>query len=264
MQRYTHFILPVRSPPNPIRALDNSFTSTQSTGQNIFLNSQIDGSTLQCVFCHKVPVGTDGFSSFEGEPQEFKIAHLRNLYQKVGMFGVPPGTQAPATGPVGDQVRAFGFLHDGSIDSVFDFLHASVFNFGSNPDTKRRQVEAFLMAFDTGLAPIVGQQVSATSTTFADATVTARINLLIARADAGDCDLVVKGVRAGQARGWLYQPASGQVQSDRASDPLLGEASLRAQAATAGQGLTHTAGPPGGGTRPGIHRDEGGALHPTQ
>src|SRR6266446_6389998 len=48
MQSYTDFILTVRYPANPIRALDNSFTSTQSTGQNIFLNSQIDGSTLQC------------------------------------------------------------------------------------------------------------------------------------------------------------------------------------------------------------------------
>src|SRR5439155_10650681 len=117
----------------------------------VFLNTPIDGGVLQCAFCHKLPIGTDGFSSFEGEPQEFKIPHLRNLYQKVGTFGVPPGTQAPATGFLGDQVRGFGFLHAGSIDSVFDFLHANVFAFGSNADTKRRQVEAFLMAFDTGL-----------------------------------------------------------------------------------------------------------------
>src|SRR5438128_1117256 len=264
MQAFTDFILTVRYPPNPIRALDGSLNATQASGQSIFLNSPIDASVLQCAFCHRTAIGTDGFSSFEGEPQEFKIAHLRNLYQKVGMFGVPPGAQAPATGFLGDQVRGFGFLHDGSVDTVFDFLHASVFNFGSNPDTKRRQVEAFLMAFDTGLAPIVGQQVSATSTTFADATVTARINLLIARADAGDCNLVVKGVRAGQARGWLYQPASGQFQSDRASEPLLSEASLRAQAGTVGQELTYTAVPPGSGTRIGIDRDEDGFFDRTE
>src|SRR5207249_1094472 len=209
--------------------------------------------------------GTDGFSSFESEPQEFKIAHLRNLYQKVGMFGVPPGAQAPATGFLGDQVRGFGFLHDGSIDSVFDFLHASVFNFGSNADTKRRQVEAFLMAFDTGLAPIVGQQVSATSTTFNDSTVTGRINsLLILRANVGDCDLVVKGVRNGEARGWLYQSAFGVFRSDRASEPLLDEPTLRAQAAVVGQELTYTAVPPGTGTRIGIDRDEDGYFDRTE
>src|SRR5213594_237938 len=264
MQAFTDFILTVRYPPNPIRTLDNSLNATPASGQNIFLNSPIDASVLQCAFCHRTAIGTDGFSSFEGEPQEFKIAHLRNLYQKVGMFGVPPGAQAPATGFLGDQVRGFGFLHDGSVDTVFDFLHASVFNFGSNPDTKRRQVEAFLMAFDTGLAPIVGQQVSATSTTFADATVTGRINLMIARANASECDLVVKGVLGGAARGWLYQPASGQFQSDRASEPLLNEASLRAQAGTAGQELTYTAVTPGSGTRIGIDRDEDGFFDRTE
>jgi len=264
MQAFTDFILTVRYPPNPIRALDGSLNATQASGQSIFLNSPIDASVLQCAFCHRTAIGTDGFSSFEGEPQEFKIAHLRNLYQKVGMFGVPPGAQAPATGFLGDQVRGFGFLHDGSVDTVFDFLHASVFNFGSNPDTKRRQVEAFLLAFDTGLAPIVGQQVSATPTTFADPTVTGRVNLMIARANAGDCDLVVKGIRAGEARGWLYQPSAGQFESDRATETLLTEATLRGQAATAGQELTYTAVPPGSGVRIGVDRDEDGFLDRTE
>ena len=54
---------------------------------------------------------TDGLSSFEGEPQEFKIAHLRNIYQKVGMFAAS-----------GEQIRGFGFLHDGSVATVFNFL----------------------------------------------------------------------------------------------------------------------------------------------
>src|SRR5438128_874198 len=39
MQSYTDFILTVRYPPNPIRALDNGLTSAQSSGQSIFLNS---------------------------------------------------------------------------------------------------------------------------------------------------------------------------------------------------------------------------------
>ena len=68
---------------------------------------------ITCTFCHRLPLGTDGLSTFEGETQEFKIAHLRNLYQKVGMFGVAGGAT------VGDQVRGFGFLHDGSVSTVF-------------------------------------------------------------------------------------------------------------------------------------------------
>ena len=74
--------------------------------------------------------GTNGDASFENEEQIVKIAHLRNLYQKVGMFGMPAcRSSTPATTRYkGDQIRGFGFLHDGSIDTVFRFLQATVFN----------------------------------------------------------------------------------------------------------------------------------------
>ena len=122
MQAFTDFILTVVFPPNPIRALSNTLTGAPSAGSTFFQNTPVDGG-LTCNFCHRLPLGTDGLSSIEGEPQEFKIAHLRNLYQKIGMFGFPgqPNT--------GNQVRGFGFLHDGSIDTVIDFLSAGVFNF---------------------------------------------------------------------------------------------------------------------------------------
>ena len=110
--------------------------------------------------------GTDGFSSFENETQDLKIPHLRNLYQKVGMFGMPsvsdfinPGNN----GFQGPQVRGFGFLHDGSIDTLFRFHNATVFNqSGINPggfasgaagDTQRRDVEQFMLAFDSDMKP---------------------------------------------------------------------------------------------------------------
>jgi hypothetical protein len=272
MQVFTDFILTVRYPPNPIRALDNTLTATQASGQSTFTTGRVDA--LQpCSFCHQLPIGTDGRMSFEGEPQEFKIAHQRNLYQKIGMFGVPTGVSGiPATGFLGDQVRGFGFLHDGSIPTVFDFLQADVFQFAS--DTQRRNVEAFVQSFDTGLAPIVGQQVSAAPANVNDANVIARINLLIARDDAGECDLVVKGVFANQARGWLYN-GSNQFKSDRGcagaipvcpggSDGLVDKDTLRAQAAVAGQELTYTCVPPGSGTRIAVDRDEDGYFDRTE
>jgi DNA-binding beta-propeller fold protein YncE len=253
MQDFTDFILSVRYPPNPIRALSNTPTAAQSAGESFFLNTAVDASVLTCVFCHRMPFGTDGLSSIEGEPQEFKIAHQRNLYQKVGMFGFP------GTGFLGDQVRGFGFLHDGSVDTIFTFLNAPAFNFGSGAaaNTNRRNVEQFLFGFDTGLRPAVGQQVSATPTTFSDAGVIARIGLLVARDDAGDCELVVKGMLAGEARGWLHT-SGGSFQSDRAADPLVSEATLRAQAATPGRELVYTCVPPGSGMRLGLDRDGDG------
>jgi hypothetical protein len=163
MQQFTDFILTVRYPPNPIRALDNDGTAAQDSGETFFTSTPTDGGNT-CQFCHTLPFGTDGFSTFEGETQEFKIAHMRNLYQKVGMFGVPPGVPGiPATGNLGPQVRGFGFLHDGSIATVFDFVNANVFL--NLNDTLRRNLEAFALALDTGLRPVVGQQLTVTATT---------------------------------------------------------------------------------------------------
>src|SRR6185369_11742493 len=66
MQAFTDFILTVKYPPNPIRALDNAGTAQQNAGETFFNNTAVDG-PFQCVFCHALPLGTDGFSSFEGE-----------------------------------------------------------------------------------------------------------------------------------------------------------------------------------------------------
>jgi len=73
--------------------------------------------------------GTDGRSVKDPFPQMFKIPQLRNLYQKVGMFGFPsiPAILPGNNGDQGDQVRGFGFFHDGSIDTDFRFVSAIFF-----------------------------------------------------------------------------------------------------------------------------------------
>src|SRR5262249_13246206 len=180
--------------------------------------------------------------------------HLRNAYQKVGMFGMPavPFFRAGNNGNQGDQVRGFGFLHDGSVDTLFRFHGANAFNFGP---TEAAQLEQFVLAMDSNMKPIVGQQVTLTSGNSAAAG--PRITLLIARAAAGDCELTVKGTLAGQARGWL-RLSNGDFRSDRGTEPTLTDALLRAQAATPGQERTYLCAPPGSGTRIGIDRDEDG------
>src|SRR5262249_38906020 len=102
--------------------------------------------------------------------------------------------------------------------------------------------------------PIVGQQITLTGTNAGVAG--PRIDLLIARAAAGECDLVVKGTLSGQQRGAVRLP-SGLFQRDRAADALLTDAQVRALA-SAGQELTYTCVPPGSGTRIGVDRDEDG------
>jgi YVTN family beta-propeller protein len=280
MQQFTDFALQITLPPNPNRALDNSLTPAQAAGRNFFLGPRLaDGRAgtflnqqlgFTCEGCHRLQpelghFGTDGRASFENEEQIIKIPHLRNLYQKVGMFGVldVAGERPLNQPPQGPQVRGFGFLHDGSVDTLFRFFNANVFatnqiggpNVGFPSDTDRRNMEQFVLAFDSNLAPVVGQQITLTAGN--PAVVGSRIDLLVARAAAGECDLIVKGTSNGEQRGWMRR-SDGQFRSDRASEPLLSDGELRAVAGTAGQELTYTCVPPGSGTRAGIDRDEDG------
>jgi hypothetical protein len=192
------------------------------------------------------------------------------------MFGLPAavaGSGLEPTPHLGDQVRGFGFLHDGAIPTLFDFVSANVFQRidrdPMNPagphigTTDRRNLEAFLLAFDTGLRPAVGQQVSATPSTFNDTAVVNRINLLVARDEAGDCDLVVKGVIGGLARGAVYNGGN-QFRLDRNADALMSVTDLRNLAGTAGQELVYTCVPPGSGVRIGVDRDEDGLFDRTE
>jgi len=248
MQAFTDFILTVTYPPNPIRRLNGSLTAQQTEGRDLFFGPITDV-LFNCAGCHTLDpangfFGTDGFATFEGETQSFKVAHLRNAYQKVGMFSV-----------AGPQVRGFGFLHDGSVDTVFRFLGASVFQLTNQ---QQRRLEQFVLAFDSNLAPIVGQQVTLDATNAL--VVEQRLNLIRDRAlNAGECDVVVKGTIAGEQRGAWLAP-SGLFELDRADDPPLDDATFRALAATPGQELTYTCVPPGSGKRLGVDRDEDGHL----
>ena len=269
MQAFTDFILQVTYPPNPVRALDNSLTPDQAAGRSFYFNSNPSDTIGTCNFCHVLDTaagffGADGMSVVE--PQSMKVPHLRNAYQKVGMFGMPLATgllgfNAGDNGFKGDQVRGFGYEHDGSVDTLFRFFRLTGFNQsgqntgGFSSDVQRRQVEQFVLAYDTNLAPIVGQQITLTSTNAAVAG--PRIDLLVARAAAGECDLVVKGTYAGQQRG-AYRLPSGLFRSDRLSDPLGTEAVVRSQAAVPGQEVTYTCVPPGSGERIGVDRDADG------
>jgi hypothetical protein len=266
MQLFTNFALALTYPPNPIRPLDNSLSPPAAAGESLY-HGAITDTVANCNGCHTLDrsrgsFGTSGASTFENEAMEFKVPHLRNAYQKVGMFGEPPSNFFPdADGSfMGDQVRGTGFLHDGSVSTVFNFVGAGVF--GVN-DNEQRQLEAFIMEFDSDLAPIVGQQ--ATLTTNSGIDTLQRIDLLIERADATyyvnpgfgavkECDLIVKGVLDGAYRGWLY--AGGDTfTSDHSGEPPWSKSELLAIADVPGQGLTFTCVPPGSGTRMGVNRD---------
>ena len=80
------------------------------------------------------------------------------------------------------------------------------------------------------------------------------------QADAGNCEVVVKGHVAGESRGYVYV-GSGNYESDRLADGTLTDATVRGFAGTLGQELTFTAVPPSDGTRIGVDRDDDGFHH---
>jgi DNA-binding beta-propeller fold protein YncE len=278
MQAFTNFVLQITYPPNPIRNLDNSLTPVQQAGRDFFLDitDSLVGGT--CESCHRLDpganpsegpfagfFGTDGRSSFDGEPQIVKVPHLRNMYQKVGMFGSASTINSVGPDPfLGDQIRGFGFSHDGSVPTMFRFnsgFDMTALNPVGLPITPegaqaKRNMEQFMLAFDTNLAPIVGQQVTLTAAT--QHAVSPRIDLLIARADAGECDLVAKG-RILDEVGFLYV-GGGRFQVDRRALPPIGDRDLRRLVTVTGAALTYTCVPPGSGTRIGIDRDLDGAF----
>jgi DNA-binding beta-propeller fold protein YncE len=278
MQKFTDFILQVMVPPNPIRNLDNSLTAEQEAGRDFFLNVVV-APTGQCGRCHQIDpdanpgegafagfFGTDGSLSFAAEPQLFKVPHLRNQYQKIGMFGA--GFAQGSVGPdpfLGDQVRGFGFNHDGTIPDLFLFnsgFDINPFNPVGIPitpegETAKRNMEAFMLAFDTNLAPIVGQQVTFTGANHA--VTDPRIDLLMARADAGECDLVAKGRIAHHEIGFLYL-GGGHFAADLQSVPPIADPILRLVVALSHGALTYTCAPLGSGERIGIDRDLDGHL----
>ena len=306
MQAFTDFALQITYPPNPIRALDNSLSPAQQRGRDIYFGDRSD-TFFNCNGCHVLDrdgnrafgvakpgfFGTDGRFSFENEPQFLKIPHLRNLYQKVGMFGMPaaPFFLPLDNGFMGEQIRGFGFLHDGSTDTLFRFHSATVFvrrpagflssidpgnpaGFPFAPPTtaeglaiflegvaQRRAMEQFMLAFDSNLAPIVGQQVTLDGAN--SAAVNARINLLMARAEAGECDLVVKGRPGAEEGGYLYL-GSGFFAQDRAGKPPIGDAALRTAARLPGGEVTYTCAPPGSGARIAFDRDGDGVRDGTE
>ena len=275
MKSFRDFILTVVYPPNPIANIDDTLTPGQTAGRQVFESNGnrdgVGGDGVSCGTCHTLPLGTDGRGTFEGETQDFKVPHLRNLYQKVGMFGYaipnivsdsPFTLQAVPTPHLGDQVRGTGFLHDGSVPTLHNFFRAVFpeavpFKFpddvGRSGHQKVNELVAFLMTFDTGLAPVVGQQVTIDSSNATEAT--ARVGVLRGRADAARCDLVAHGLVDGLVRGYFYT-GGGVYQSDRRSETTT-EAAL-ITAVVGGAVVTFTAVYLGGGERIAIDRDEDG------
>jgi len=317
MNEFTDFALALMYPPNPIRHLDDSLTPAQQAGKDFFFDpTKVVDSVFHCSGCHVVDrdfnkdmtnkpgvFGTDGRNTFSFIQQFLKIPHLRNVYNKVGMFGMPNSRKYLADDPFtgmdpawnpnvpedfqkianhlffgndnvhrGDQIKGFGYTQEGSTDTLFRFHNTNGFlprapgtvspldpgNDDALPITPegmeiRRNLEQYMMVFPSNFFPIMGQQITLTENN-ADI-VGPRIDLMIARADLGECDLIAQKKK----QGFLYQ-GDGTFARDRLQKRPISDAGLRKKAKRH-IGITYTCTPPGSGMRIALDRDEDGVLN---
>jgi len=260
MADFGAFIQSLSYPPNPNQNLDRTLPNpatgpSAARGAQLFSDplNRFDANLFTCNQCHTATPGLGsgtngalipGFALQES--QDFKVPQLRGEYQKTGFNRTS-----------GEQLTGYGFIHDGSTDSLLNFLHAPVFTFQN--DNQRRDVEQFVLAFDSGIAPAVGLQVTVNSDNKTSTAATDRINLLMAQASAGNCDLIVKGIYSGAARGFLYA-GNGMFQTDKQGEAPVSLQTLL-QAAGLRSELTFTGVPVGAGRRNAIDQNENGTLN---
>ncbi len=258
MADFRAFVQSLTYPPNPNQNLDrtlpNPATGPNATrGAQLFNTVPFDAGIFTCNQCHTanpgLGTGTNGalIPAFAlQESQDFKVPQLRGQYQKTGF------TRGP-----GEQLTGYGFLHDGSTDSLLNFLHAPVFTFQS--EIQRQDVEQFVLAFDSGIAPAVGLQTTVNADNKLSGAVTDRINLLMAQATAGNCDLIVRGLYNGSARGFLYT-GNALFQTDKLGEPPV-SLQMLLQAAGSRSELTFTGVPLGTGRRNALDQNGNGTLN---
>ncbi len=315
MQEFEDFLATIAFPPNPFRNFDNSLplnlplpghfspgrfspagqplpNGNALSGLILYAdaNRKLDAGLLACITCHTLPtgIGTDStlnLQTFAYDPLPagaqgqhhamlvagdgstnlaMKVPHIRNAYSKVGFDTTQLENNA-----------GFGFLHDGSVDSLARFVAEPVFTVQN--DQEIADLVAFMLCMTgsdlppggtsvfnpPGVASLdthaaVGEQTTVLDAATAPPIQTFFINIMISAAQSGKVGLVVKGVVNGEQRGFMYSAAVSGFQSDRQSQTFTPAALLGL--ARSGSELTYTVVPRDSQTRIGIDRDLNGVL----
>ncbi len=304
MQEFEDFLATIRMPPNPFRNFDNTlptnlplpgqFTTGRfgPAGQPLpngnavnglvaYRTANLDG--VNCIACHTTPTGAGTDTTIQGlsfvpippGPEgehhlalvsvdgstniSIKVPQLRNQYEKVGFEATQQFNRA-----------GFGFLHDGSVDSLARFVSEPVFNVTSNQQIA--DLVALIMAFSgsdypprTALEPpgvasldtpaSVGTQITVDGSNKTSAAVIALISSMKSQADANKVGWIARGLQGGLQRGAQYI-GTDNWQLDRAGE-IVNTDTLRLAAGN-GSEITFTVVVKGTERRIGIDRDADG------
>jgi len=106
---------------------------------------------------------------------------------------------------------------------LFSFLHANVFFFQN--DNQRRDIEQFVLAFDTGIAPAVGLQVTVDAANKTSTPVATANSPFTGTGNRGKLRSGCSRPYNGAPRGFLYT-GNGQYQTDKQGERSVSTAAL--------------------------------------
>ncbi len=193
------YLLSLRHHPNPHRTLDNGLPPSLAGGDPAAGQSAFNLHENHCGICHAGPRGSDAnIDDFRltDSRDNVKTPPLQTTYQRFGFRGAPGGA-----GTLG-----FGMNRDGS---GFQLPEAHAYELSNLNEKGRRDVAAFVLAFDTGTAAAVGQARTLTAANRHQAGLLAELDLLEGEALAGRIDLVAEGLADGLRVRLVYAPQTG-------------------------------------------------------
>jgi len=270
MQEYAGFVRSMAYAPNPFQPKDRVYTGAADDGKELYgMNDAKAGKVynpnapgISCISCHignfsdKTDfTGSQKTVNFDGEVQLFNTPQLRGIYEK---------DYAHLTG--------YGTAHDGVFDGIRGFMDISLPILGEGfpnlTTSERDEIADFVRAWDTGIAPLVGAQFTATPDTWADGLYDwLDLAEAQARPPADNIDLIGKAIlnmpngtvfRFGVRYGLLPDGVTWGYEVDVGGWVTRGP--IVSAIAAGLVEMTFTAVPPGNGVRLGVDRDEDGLM----
>ncbi|MDA0934317.1 MAG: hypothetical protein O3C51_12765 [Planctomycetota bacterium] len=249
---FDRFVRTLAYPANPRQKLDGTLTTTPvgrsaADGHQFFHNDKfLLPGPLGCVDCHP---GVHGAGGGIQSPlllqttQALESPQLRGIYKRIAAWR-----------GVGETTSGFGLAHDGEFASPIGMAIGLASHLYDGSD----RIQAYLLEFAGDVAACVGVSTLIGGARADEAESRVLWRRLVGLADAGHCDLVLRGHLDGERIGLLWDPVSALYTTD---DPGLGavdEAWLVGMLDAGRATVLVTAAPLGSGVPLAIDRDRDG------
>ncbi|MBL9127823.1 MAG: hypothetical protein JNL97_09260 [Verrucomicrobiales bacterium] len=212
IDRLGDYLATLRHHPNPNRSPDDSLPMDLRGGNAVRGQALFAAHLNHCGVCHVLPRGSNDNID---DPRNLRLSQplltpaLRTTYQRA-VLDVRPGAT---------NVSGFGLLHDGS-GGFRSLPTVHFYDLDALSGQGFKDVEAFVMSFDSGTPPVVGYSLTLDAETARRSESLAVLDLLETQAGRpGICDLVVHGRVSGRETRWLWNPADAAYLQDSAVLP---------------------------------------------